>query len=324
MLLLFGERGRAAEAGTSVVVEVDLAAEQLVDARTLRRLIGLELADLGVPGAAGDRTAALFYRVLGERDGTIQLELWERGTLHGSRRISSADRKGLLFARRLALAAAELARGLRQQRLAQRRLELRRRARERAERRALLAATREGPLALRASTSAERGREHSSAGTGLTLGATLLGATRLDLGLRLHAGRLDAEHTRFGSVELSVGPAHRLPLTRGLELDVGASLGARLLHVDGARAVDAIAGQDETWTARAGLALRLEPRLSRSLRASVGVEGGTLLRRAPLTLATGDDARLAGPYAGLELGLVITPGRGERPPLRSAERAAQR
>ena len=116
------------------MIEVDAAAERLVDARTLRRLIALELADVEVPPEIDGQASALFYRVLGDTPGFVALELWERGTLHGSRRVSSAEPGGHLFARKVALAAAELARALRQQRQARRRLEARRLVRERAER----------------------------------------------------------------------------------------------------------------------------------------------------------------------------------------------
>jgi hypothetical protein len=290
-----------------VVVEVDTAAERWIDARAVRRLIRLELADVEVPAAPDVASSALFYRVLGDARGFIELELWERGTLHGNRRVSSAERGGHLFARRVALAAAELARSLRQQRLARRRLEARRRARERDQRARLHARTLEGPIALRAGVLAGRGEGQTTFGSGLTLGATLLGATRLDLGARWLGTELDHDRGRWTALELSLGPAHRFRLTPALDLDAGALLTAAVLRATGVRGVDAIAGQDETWTARAAVALRLEPRLSRAVRASFGVEGGHLLRAIPLTLADGQALDLRGPYAQLELGLVLTP-----------------
>lgn len=290
-----------------MVTEVDAAAERLVDARAVRRLIGLELADLQVPPDAGQPAPALFYRVLGDGRGFIELELWERGTLHGNRRVSSAERGGHLFARRVALAAAELARALRQQRLARQRIQARRDARDRAVRARLRTQTLEGPLALRAAALAGRGKDASLAATGLTLGATLAGRTRLDAGTRLIATELDHRRSRALSFELSLGPAHRLRLSPALDLDLSASFAAAAVHASGVRDVDAISGQDESWSARGALALRLEPRLSRSLRASFGVEIGHSLRAVPLTLASGEAFELGGPYAGFELGLVLTP-----------------
>jgi hypothetical protein len=212
-----------------------------------------------------------------------------------------------LFARRVALAAAELARSLRQQRLARRRLEARRLARERDQRARHRARTLEGPIALRAAALAGRGEGQTTFGTSLTLGATLLGATRLELGARWLGAELDQDRGRWSALELSLGPAHRFRLTPALDFDTGVLLTAAALHAGGVRGVDAISGQDESWTARAGLALRLEPRLSRTVRASFGVEGGHLLRAVPLTLADGQALDLRGPYAQLELGLVLTP-----------------
>ena len=291
------------------MVEVDTGAERWIDARAVRRLIGLELADVEVPAAPDAGDSALFYRVLGDARGFIELELWERGTLHGNRRVSSAERGGHLFARRVALAAAELARSLRQQRLARRRLEARRRARERDQRARLQGRTQEGPIALRAGVLAGRGESQTTFGSSLTLGATLLGATRLELGARWLGAELDHERGRWTALELSLGPAHRFRLTPALDFDAGALLTAAALHAGGVRGVDAISGQDESWTARAALAFRLEPRLSRSVRASFGVEGGHLLRAVPLTVADGQAHDLRGPYALLEFGVVLTPAR---------------
>jgi hypothetical protein len=292
-----------------VVIEVDAAGERLLDARAVRRLVALELSDVDVPDELDGAAPALFYRVLGDNRGFVDLELWERGTLHGSRRVSSADRAGHLFARRVALAAAELARALRQQRIARRRVESRRLAREGAERRLRLTQTLEGPLALRAGVFVARGDAITVFGSNLALGITLSGATRLDLGARSSAAELEHADARWTALELELGPAHRFRLSSGLDLDLSAMFGASVLHVSGARGVDDIAGQDETWTARAALSLRLEPRLSRWLRASFGLEGGQYLRAVPIETAGGRPERLRSPYAGVELGLVLTPPR---------------
>ncbi len=298
-----------AAAGAEVVIEVDPAGERLLDARAVRRLVALELSDVDVPVEPGGAVSALFYRVLGDNRGFVDLELWERGTLYGSRRVSRADRAGHLFARRVALAAAELARALRQQRIAKRRVDSRRLARERAERRHKLTRTLEGPLALRSGVFAARGDALTVLGSNLTLGFTLAGATRLDLGARVSGAELSDADARWTALELELGPAHRFRLSSGLDLDVSTMLGVSALHVTGVRGVDDIREQDETWTARAALALRLEPRLSRWLRASFGLEGGQYLRAIPLETAAGATARLRSAYVGFGLGLVLTPPR---------------
>lgn len=291
------------------MIEVDAAGERLLDARAVRRLVALELSDVDVPDEPDGAAPALFYRVLGDNRGFVDLELWERGTLHGSRRVSSADRAGHLFARRVALAAAELARALRQQRIAKRRVESRRLARERAERRLKLTQTLEGPLALRAGVFAARGDALTVFGSNLALGVTLSGATRLELGARLSGAELEDVDARWTALELELGPAHRFRLSSGLDLDLSATLGASVLHVAGVRGVDDMPDQDETWTARAALSLRFEPRLSRWLRASFGLEGGQYLRAIPVETAAGSRDRIRSPYAGLAFGLVMTPPR---------------
>lgn len=298
-----------AQGRARVVIEVDAAGERLLDARAVRRLVALELSDVDVPEELDGAAPALFYRVLGDNRGFVDLELWERGTLHGSRRVSSADRAGHLFARRVALAAAELARALRQQRLAKRRVEARRVARERAERRLRLTRTLEGPIAVRTGVFLARGDSLSVFGSNLALGFTLIEATRLELGSRISGAELEDAGARWTALELELGPAHRFRLSSGLDLDLSAMLGASALHVAGARGVDAIAAQDETWTARAALSLRLEPRLNRWIRASFGLEGGQYLRAVPIETREGATSRIRSPYAGLALGLVLTPPR---------------
>ena len=291
------------------MIEVDAAGERLLDARAVRRLVALELSDVAVPDEPDGAAPALFYRVLGDNRGFVDLELWERGTLHGSRRVSTADRAGHLFARRVALAAAELARALRQQRIAKRRGEARRLARERAEQRLRATRTLEGPLAVRTAVFAARGDALTVFGSNVALGFSLIGATRLELGARISGAELEDVEARWTALELELGPAHRFRLSSGLDLDLAALLGASALHVGGVRGVDEIREQDETWTARAALSLRLEPRLSRWLRASFGLEAGHYLRAVPLETAAGEGARLRSPYAGLSLGLVLTPPR---------------
>jgi hypothetical protein len=295
-----------AGASPRVVVEVDVAGERLVDARAVRRLISLELADVQVPPERDGDSPALFYRVLGDARGFVELELWERGTPLGSRRVSSGSRGGHLFARRIALAAAELARSQRQQRHAKKRLEARRLARERALLAELRSRTLDGPLALRSELVGGRGRNFTWFGSGAALEIELRGSTRLDLGLRVLGADFDKTSVRLSLVELSLGPSQRFRLSPWLDLDAGASLGAAVVHAAGVASVDDIAGQAESWTARAALAARFEPRVSRSVRADIGLELGHFLREMP---ATRDGTRLSlrGAYAGVALGVVITP-----------------
>lgn len=297
---------RRARAAPLVVFEIDPAAEAMLDARAARRLVSLELADIDVPPGRSGRPPALFFRVLGLPEGQVRVELWERGELSDVRLVSAASGAHLL-PRRVALAAAELARRLRQQRRVQRR----QRARQLEQLRVIAALERsrtfEGPLALRSELGALRARNSVFVGSSLALELSLRRALRLDLGARYQGGWDDARRLRASRAELFLGPALRTRLGARWELDFAALAAAAVVHVGGAASVDGSAAQKETWAARAALAARLEPRLSRTVRASVGVEAGFELRRWPLLLPDGSSERFDGPYVGLSLGVVLTP-----------------
>lgn len=298
----------ARAAVTSVVVEIDAAAERVVDARSARRLVPLELSDVTVPSGAARGAPALFFRVLGRADGSLRIELWERGEYHGQRALISAGENPQLVARRVALAAAELGRRLARKREAalarDERLRQGRAARERERRER----TQDGPLALRSELAfAAAAGELSLFGTRLGGELSLLGPLRLDLAGELWAGTLQPG---LGVLleGLSIGPGYRLALSSSLDLDLGARATALLLQAPGAQSLDAIADQDSTWTARLDGALRLELALTRQLRGFVGGEAGSLLRGVPYA-TRGESHRLGGFWWGASLGLVVTPAR---------------
>ena len=60
--------------------------------------------------------------------------------------------------------------------------------------------------------------------------------------------------------------------------------------------------------ARAAGSLRLEPRLSRKLRLSVGTAAGLVLREMPFEPLSGASDRLRGLWLSFDLGVVFTPG----------------
>lgn len=295
----------AAPAG--VLVEIDGAAERLVDARSARRLVPLELSDVAVP-STGRATPVLFFRVLGRDAATLRVELWERGEFHGARTLSGAGENPQLVARRVALAAAELGRRMARKRAAtlarEERLRLSREARARERRTRTL----EGPFAVRS----ELGvgfvpRRLWVLGERLSAELSLHGRLRLDVGAELWGGSLEPGIT----VELqgaSLGPGFRQPLTRALDVDFGLKAAAFIVQAPGTSTLDGIAGQAASWTSLLNLTSRLELRLSRQVRAAWGVEVGGLLR--PLSYATAEhDERLRGIWLGSSLGVVITPAR---------------
>jgi hypothetical protein len=290
------------------VIEFDPRVESLLDTRAARRLVDLEVRDVQVPPAEGREDVALFFRVLGAEQGRVRVELWERGEAFGVRMVSAADGRSL-GARRVALAAAELARLLRASRV---------RAQRAAERERLLAAERErierertldGPVALRSAIFAESvsGGDLYLVGPQLTLELSAKPFGRVDLGVGMRGGELDPSGGVAESVELELGFSRRFVLTRALDLDAGVSARAGVLMLGGVAGVDDIRGQRETWWSRALASVRVEPRLSRHLRFDAGVAFGLVLRRVPFELVSGRRAELGGVFFGGELGLVFTP-----------------
>jgi hypothetical protein len=300
--------GKLAQAASpSVVVEIDPAAERLVDPRSARRLVPLELSDVAVPVSASSRGApVLFFRVLGRPDGSLRIELWERGEYHGARLLGGAGENPQLVARRVALAAAELGRRLaRKREAALQRDERLRKARE-ARAQLLRERTQDGPVALRSELSLG-----AVPGKLLLFGQRLNGELslapplRLDVGAEIWAGSLQPS---LGAElqGVSLGPAYRVLLTRSLDVDLGVSAAALLVQAPSARSFDAIAGQSSSWTARVAATARFELRLSRQVRAFVGAEAGSLLRSVPYE-SDGGAERLRGMWWSAGLGVVVTP-----------------
>jgi len=298
--------GAARATPASVLVEIDSAAERLVDARSARRLVPLELADVRVP-SSGRGAPVLFFRVLGRESATLRVELWERGEFHGARTLSGAGENPQLVARRVALAAAELGRRLSRKREATLAREERQRQTREARERMLQSRTIEGPLALRAELAAGAvpGRLWLVAER-LTAELSLHGRLRLDVGAELSGGALHPG-LPLELQGLSVGPSMRQVLTRSLDLDWGLRAAAFVVQVPGASSLDGIAQQQGSWTASLTASSRLELRLTRQVRAALGLEAGGLLRSLRYAAAD-EDQRLRGVWIGGSLGVVITPG----------------
>ncbi len=291
-----------------VLVEIGDSAESLLDARATRRLVALELADIDVlPETGYQRAGPLFFRVIVV--GTdVRVELWQRGEYHGARLVSGTNAGGQLGARRVALAAAELARRLQRKRQIQVERE---RAAERARQQLAAEQARralDGPLALRSSLELVTiGRlDATLAGPRLLGQWTFAKRARIDAGLAWLAGSAP-ERARSEWLELSVAPMRRFSPAETLDLDLGVNLAAAWVRMAKVRAVDAIPDQSETWSARAAAVLRVEPRLSRRLRLSLGFEAGLVLREIPYQPISGDPQRLGGLWLGLGLGAVYTP-----------------
>ncbi len=296
----------AVAAPAAVLVEIDGAAERVVDARSTRRLVPLELSDVIVPQPGGARAApVLFFRVLG-RDEGLRIELWERGEFHGARTLSRAGENPQLVARRVALVAAELGRRLARKRSAALARDERLRERRIARQHELRQRTQEGPIALRAELAAalSPGKLHLL-GQRVTAERSIYQKLRLDVGGELWGGRLQPD--LVSELQgVSLGPGYRVPLLRFLDLDVGALASALLLQAPAARSLDGIFHQSTSWTARFTGAARLELRASRQVRALLALEGGALLRPVSYSTSAGPE-RLSGSWWSVGLGLVVTP-----------------
>jgi hypothetical protein len=251
----------------------------------------------------------LFFRVLGRLDGSLRIELWERGEYHGARTLSSAGESPQLVARRVALAAAELGRRLARKREATQARDQRLRQSRAAREREQLERTQEGPLALRPELSfAQVPSKLWLIGQRLTAELSLRGPLRLDVGGELWVGSL-APSLRTELEAVSFGPAYRLVLTRQLDLDLGVQAAALLVQAPQALALDQVPDQDSSWTARLTGSARFEVRLSRQVRAGLGLEAGGLLRSMSYTAAGAELERLRGAWWGASLGVVLTPAR---------------
>jgi len=295
--------------GGPAVVEIDDSAESLLDARATRRLIQLELSEIDVRPASGNKRARapLFFRVV-QVEHDLRVELWERGEYHGARVILGSNAAGQLGARRVALASAELARRLQKKRQMQ--AERERVAELERAREAELEASRalDGPLALRSSLEVASIGELSAkvAGPRLLGQWTLAGRTRVEAGFAWLAGSAPAA-ANAEWLELSLAPMQRVSLTRAVDLDLGLAVAAAWLRLAKVRGVDAISDQNETWSARAAAVVRIEPRLSRQVRLSLGVDAGLLLREVRFQSLSGSAERLHGAWLGLGVGVVFTP-----------------
>lgn len=308
----------SANPGPTLAIEIASDSEDEVDAKLVRRLIAIEIADVDVPADPANEPpldVVLFFRVVpAESSGTskmLSVELWERGELHGTRRVSTSEGKRLT-ARRIAQASAQLVLGLRKRRLAEARRLKREAAREAAER------AKPKPHLLRARLTLDVPTQAAwisgggwLAGLGLQPTLRLDPGPRLGVGLNLMAGGApEIDGLRY--FELSVSPGYDFRVAEGLGLGLGVTLGAGAVQLRGAESVAGEAGQTTTWSGRAVVDFSVDARLSKQLVLSVGPQAGALLR--PLNYrsqgAPDVDSQLGGAWLGGQLSLRVDPPGG--------------
>jgi len=246
--------------------------------------------------------APLYFRILPLSSTALRIELWELGRPEGVRSISTLGNENLV-ARRIALAAAEIARQVRKRRLAG----LDRPPGTETESRTT--DTHHAGLPIYARFAWSGGVRAATVGAadawmlGPTVDTTLRWSSgqRLVLGAAWLVGKAPAaEDASLRWLEASLTFAQGLELSPSLALDVGlgaAVASVRLTPEGGTRALD-------TWSGRAFALARLEGRLGDHAAIGVGPEIGAVLRPIDWAGTTGHD-RLAGVWLGGTLTLTV-------------------
>jgi hypothetical protein len=281
----------------------------VVDGRVAARLVALETADVEVPAPPGvARRPPLYFRILPAPRESLRVELWELGRPYGARTVSSTGTQNL-EARRIALAAAELARQLRERRFLE------------------IAAARREKSAPHAPSSPPTGipiygrMAWSGGARAATIGvsdAWLVGphadaslrfssGPRLTLGGAWLAGRADLGAVSGTARWLEVGLAlsETISLAPSVELDIG--LAAALASVRVASGSGDASAVQDLWSARGGALGRVEMALSRHVTLAVGPDVGAVLRPLDIRGPGITRHRLGGLWLGGALTIVVGP-----------------
>lgn len=254
----------------------------------------METTEVDVPNRQGESgPSPLYYRVLTDPPGGLRIELWQLGQLYGARRVS-AEGSEQLEARRIAIAAGELARQLRRRRLSE--IEAARRPKA-SDHKTEIAAT-GFPIhgAFLWSAGARGGTVAGSAavlaGPELAMALRFSGRQTVALGAAWLVGdssRLDGSSLRW--LEGSLSASQGFSLSPAVELHVGAGMSAASVH----------AATTDDWSARAGIETRVEIALAKHLSLAIGPDLGALLH----AVHDGSGHRLMGAWLGVGVGLHL-------------------
>jgi hypothetical protein len=291
------------------MIDVDHDAATLIDVRATERFIELETADVDVPPPPASPVAPpLYFRILAPSQVALRVELWELGQPYGARSVSAAGNASLK-ARRIALAAAELARRLRQRRLAE--IAERQRAPESDE---SAGAKRAGfPIYGRLAWSAGLSGAAPGVSSAWLLGPAIEATLRLGSGPRLSLGAawLAGEAPVFSSTASARFLQASLSCVQGFAIVPDLALTAGLAaSVDAVRIAEprgASSAALDTWSSHADLVLRLEARLARVVSLALGPDVGVLLTPISATGSDGDVHRISGLWLGGALTMTIDP-----------------
>ncbi len=302
--------GTLAKSSPSILVEIDAAAEHFLDPVLTRRLIALELGDSQLSefvDAEGRRFPPTLFFLISSEPSLALVELWERGHLHGSRRVSLQGDPHLR-ARRIALTAAELGMRLREHSLSLIAYEVESRSakeqrwqKQSEERRQSLPAFRAGGLGVLAGESA------------WLMGARAELVLRLPENLGLDLAGAWAAGRAFGKGaseplnwwEVSISPRYSTKLAKAWVGAIGFRVVAALADMN-----QAGGDRNVEWTARAAVEPALEWSSTPTLTFGVRPELGWLLRPVRWQSSVGaTPAELSGAWLGASV--LATLGRSQ-------------
>jgi hypothetical protein len=263
------------------------------------RLVSLETADIDVPPPPGvGFRPPLYFRVRSVAATSLRIELWELGRPHGARNVSSAGTLAL-EARRIALAAAELARTLRKRRIA----EIAALEDEDGPARTPSGGNARVPLYARfvwsagARAAALPAADTFFVGPQVDVALAFDGGQRLSLGGAWLGGAASDEPARW--LELRLAASQEFALSHAMALSVGVDSAVASLKL--ARASDGGTSDDVGASARAGVFSRLTLRAGPALILGIGPDVGVILAPRTLERANGSER-----FGGLWLGGSLT------------------
>jgi hypothetical protein len=287
---------------TEVRLGMSVAASEQLGSIRVRRLLDIELEDSaalapGVTGPLGDHIAHVWIDLPDPSRVTVQVRMGERPVARREVPIG-----GLTFdvaARLVAISTSEMVRAQARPRAAPKR-----------------PAPPKGPTPEELEISA-RGAPAVTLSSAFGIAALpsasgLLAGPSIALGFR-NFGASERVFCRWlgGSAEpgtmrwfeAGLAADYRIWLSPSWRVALGASASLSWLHFAQAIATDEIPGEQDTWSARAGAALALEARITRSAWVSLAAEPGVILRAAPYEIEGGVRDTLEGAWIGADLSL---------------------